>query len=311
MDNNNKKLLVIFPERNRTEHQKIIIPYIKKYLDLRNIKYKIIIVHQDNEIRFNKGILMNIGFKYAVNNNLDFDYICLHDIDMIPFSPILSDVLKNDTSFYYYKNDEPNYYYTDTIRRPFGTIYSTKLEKQFVHTPENQYDQLGGVVIMNRDVYEQINGFSNIFENWGQEDNNLTNRSRQKNINIDFNIDNNFVALDHTKSPVNHKNHKIFSDHCTGLTTLKITDKLPSFNNLKEQYYKINKIINVDDVTELYVDFPPINEKDNNVCVMSDNNMINYELINSDNLYMLTFLIISFMVLLLVAFLILMHIEQK
>ena len=76
------KLGVIVPYRNRYEHLQKFKKSIVKYLESKNIDFKIIIVEQDNAKLFNRGMLCNIGFIEAQKENCD--YIVIHDVDMIP-----------------------------------------------------------------------------------------------------------------------------------------------------------------------------------------------------------------------------------
>ena len=78
----NKKLGIIVPYRNREEHLKVFLKKMSQYLSARKINYEIIIVHQDDAKLFNRGMLLNIGFKIA--EELNCEYVVFHDIDMIP-----------------------------------------------------------------------------------------------------------------------------------------------------------------------------------------------------------------------------------
>ena len=79
MDN---RLGIIVPYRNRIEQLIVFNNLIQEYLDNTDIDYRIIIVQQDNAKLFNRGMLLNIGFKYA--KKMKCNYVVFHDIDMIP-----------------------------------------------------------------------------------------------------------------------------------------------------------------------------------------------------------------------------------
>lgn len=68
-------LAIIVPYRDREEHLKIFVPYMKMYLP----GDEIIIVEQADEKHFNRAKLLNIGFL-----NHKSDYYVFHDIDMLP-----------------------------------------------------------------------------------------------------------------------------------------------------------------------------------------------------------------------------------
>jgi hypothetical protein len=76
------KLGVIIPYRNRYEQLVTFKESITKYLESKNIDFELIIVEQDDAKLFNRGMLLNIGFKYALEHKCD--YVVFHDIDMIP-----------------------------------------------------------------------------------------------------------------------------------------------------------------------------------------------------------------------------------
>ena len=76
------KLGVIIPYRDRPDHLIIFKKSIINYLKNKNIDFELIIVEQDDAKTFNRGKLLNIGFKHA--QRLKCDYVIFHDIDMIP-----------------------------------------------------------------------------------------------------------------------------------------------------------------------------------------------------------------------------------
>ena len=76
------KLGVIIPYRNRYEHLEEFKTSIVQYLESKNINFEIIIVEQDDAKLFNRGMLLNIGFKEA--KDMGCDYVVFHDVDMIP-----------------------------------------------------------------------------------------------------------------------------------------------------------------------------------------------------------------------------------
>ena len=77
-----KKLAIIVPYRDRSTHLNTFISYMKSYL--KDYTYEIIVIEQADNQPFNRGKLLNIGAKYAIDNG--FDYLCFHDVDMIPIN---------------------------------------------------------------------------------------------------------------------------------------------------------------------------------------------------------------------------------
>jgi hypothetical protein len=173
------KLGVIVPYRNRYEHLQEFKKSIVKYLESKNIDFKIIIVEQDNAKLFNRGMLCNIGFIEAQKENCD--YIVIHDVDMIPV----------DVDYSY--SNVPVHLATDNI--PFESYF-------------------GGITLFPTDVFEKINGFSNLYWGWGFEDDDLRYRCVRKNVPF----------------------AKIINDTFT-------KEKLPIFNGVNA-YAKIPNVIN-------------------------------------------------------------------
>ena len=40
--------------------------------------------------RFNRGALINVGFKYSTTNVSECDYVAIHDVDLLPLNDNLS-----------------------------------------------------------------------------------------------------------------------------------------------------------------------------------------------------------------------------
>ena len=77
-----KKLGIIVPYRAREIHLETFKKKMTQYLNARKMNYEIIVVHQDDAKLFNRGMLLNIGFKIA--ESYECDYVVFHDVDMIP-----------------------------------------------------------------------------------------------------------------------------------------------------------------------------------------------------------------------------------
>jgi hypothetical protein len=156
----NKKLGVIVPYRDRESHLKIFQKRISRFLDNEKIPHEIIVVCQDNGKLFNRGMLLNIGFKYA--EKLNCDYVVFHDVDMIPMSV--------DYSYC----DKPIHLATELTNRDTGENSDDIFDEYF-----------GGVTMFPIDQFKQIDGYSNKYWGWGYEDNDLLLRSIKNNIPLD------------------------------------------------------------------------------------------------------------------------------
>jgi hypothetical protein len=152
------RLGVIVPYRNRYIQLVEFKSSIEKYLKGQGIDYRLIIVEQDDAKLFNRGKLLNIGFQEA--KKLKCDYVCFHDVDMLPS--------KVDYSY-----SENPVHLAHTLINYDGT-----------HKPIfEQY--FGGVTLFPIEIFEKINGYSNNYWGWGFEDDDLLWRCVNSNIPLD------------------------------------------------------------------------------------------------------------------------------
>jgi len=155
-----KKLGIIVPYRNRKEHLEIFKNEMSNFLDRRKYNYEIIIVNQDGAKLFNRGMLLNIGFKIA--QELNCDYVVFHDVDMIPH--------RADYSY----SDIPLHLATN-----FMKLNDDKKNQEFFD------EYFGGVTLFPMEHFIKIDGYSNKYWGWGYEDTDLLHRCRKHNIELD------------------------------------------------------------------------------------------------------------------------------
>jgi len=154
------KLGVIVPFRNRHEHLKEFLNCITDYLISKNIEYEIIVVHQDNGRLFNRGMLLNIGFKEAQSRKCD--YVVFHDVDMLPI--------------------DVDYSYSD---KPLHLATNFEIEEgEKERTTFDTY--FGGVTMFPTKDFEKINGYSNKYWGWGYEDDDLLLRCKYNSIDLNL-----------------------------------------------------------------------------------------------------------------------------
>jgi len=152
------RLGVIVPYRNRYIQLVEFKACIEKYFERQSIDYRLIVVEQDDAKLFNRGKLLNIGFQEA--KKLKCDYVCFHDVDMLPS--------KVDYSY-----SENPVHLAHTLINYHGT-----------HKPIfEQY--FGGVTLFPIEIFEKINGYSNNYWGWGFEDDDLLWRCVNSNIPLD------------------------------------------------------------------------------------------------------------------------------
>ena len=152
------KVAVIIPYRDREEHLKDFINCIAAY---KNKEYiDLFVIEQDNLDKFNRGLLLNIGFYLADREN-KYKYFIFHDVDSYPDNYLLDLYINCD------------------------------IIDKVVHfaSPHNKYkyqfnDFLGGVIGLSAEDFLKINGFPNNFFGWGGEDDAFYNRITNNNISV-------------------------------------------------------------------------------------------------------------------------------
>ena len=153
------KLGVVVPYRNRYEHLQEFKKSITEYLESKNIDFEVIVVEQDNAKLFNRGMLLNIGFKHA--KDLGCDYVVFHDVDMLPI--------------------DVDYSYSDVPLH-----LSTNFELEEGEKERTIFDEyFGGVTMFPVKMFEDIDGYSNKYWGWGYEDNDLLLRCKEKFIPLE------------------------------------------------------------------------------------------------------------------------------
>jgi len=156
----NKKLGIIVPYRNRPDQLKKLNATLTHRLKTQNIPFEIFVVNQDNAKLFNRGMLLNIGYRLA--KKAKCDYLVFHDVDMIPL----------DVDYSY--SEIPLHLSTEFVDR--RTLEKTK----------DIFDSyFGGVTLFPIQLFEKINGYSNKYWGWGFEDDDLLWRCFKKDVPLD------------------------------------------------------------------------------------------------------------------------------
>lgn len=139
--NKEHKLAIVVPFRDRFDELMLFVPHISKFLQLKSIDFKIFIINQIDEYRFNRASLINVGFLVSMS---ECDYMAMHDVDLLPL------------------NDQLDYSY------PQNGLYH--LSAPGIH-PEYDYKTfVGGILIVNKQDFIKTNGMSNRYFGWGKED---------------------------------------------------------------------------------------------------------------------------------------------
>jgi hypothetical protein len=165
------KLAIIVPYRDRATHLAAFVPHIRAYFERdkvdRGIDYTVHVVEQVGSASFNRGKLINVGFRLA---GPGFAYCVFHDVDYLP--------IWADYSF----ADRP-----------------TRLIWHGLRLREDYHGFFGAVVLVPAPLFERVNGFSNGYVGWGFEDTELLLRFRCCGIEVGFR-DGTYIGLPHEDS---------------------------------------------------------------------------------------------------------------
>ena len=123
---------------------------------LKDIEYEIFIIEQSDDKPFNRGKLLNVGYKSACDKGCD--YFVFHDVDMLP----------EDVDYSY--SNKPLHLATHLQEHDYETTF---------------FDYFGGVTMFTKEDFKTINGFSNEYWGWGFEDDDLLVRCIQSDLELD------------------------------------------------------------------------------------------------------------------------------
>jgi archaellum component FlaF (FlaF/FlaG flagellin family) len=156
LPSNLTKIAIIIPFRDsekskpRTKQLNRLVEYMNSYLAGYN--YKIFVIEQSaDERKFNRGQLLNIGFKLA--NAEGYNNFIFHDVDLLP-------------------SGELKEYYIHVMDKP---VHIAAVWDRYDSNP----NYFGGIVAFNRVIFDKINGFPNNFWGWGGEDDELLKRTKK------------------------------------------------------------------------------------------------------------------------------------
>lgn len=189
---NDKKLSIIIPYRDREQALSQLIPSLQNYVSKQVDNFEIIVIEQGNNKPFNKGLLNNVGFLQSSG-----DYVCFHDVDLLPEISDYSYPLK------------PSH------------ISSHCSQFNYINIPDRI---MGGVILFTKEHYQQVNGYSNEFNGWGKEDDDLYARCVKENLHPYKHPFGKFFSVPHAHRLSNPKeneyhaiNGKRFRDYESGV----------------------------------------------------------------------------------------------
>lgn len=139
------------PDKSRSRQGVEFLNIATRFYSNISPNIDIYIVTQGDNLKFNIGMLKNIGFQLACREK-DYDNFIFTDIDMIP-----------DHDLTPYIMHTPKTIMSLATR---GTRWGNKESRSF----------LGGMISVNKDVFKDMNGYPNNFYGWGGEDDALLDR---------------------------------------------------------------------------------------------------------------------------------------
>ena len=206
-------IIFIIPYRDRIQHRYFFNLYMKHILeDIDN--YEIYYAEQKDTMPFNRGAMKNIGF-IAMKEKYKEDYknitFVFNDIDCIPYKKNLLD----------YKTTK------GTIKHFYG-----------------HKNMLGGIVSINGEDFEKMNGFPNYWT-WGYEDNILGIRAKKNNIHIDYSVfykinDPNILHFYHGNKRIHDISLKI-QDNDNGLSIINTHNYTIDNDNINIENFTLEK----------------------------------------------------------------------
>lgn len=195
-----ESVAIIIPFRDREKHLRILLNNLHPVLYRQQLEYTVYIVEQVDTKPFNKGYLYNVGYIKAKENQ----HTCFvfHDVDLIP---------ENDHILY------------GCMKSPMHL--SRAIDK--FHYILSDLKLIGGVSAWKAKEFEKVNGWSNMFKNWGGEDDDMSYRIAANGLSI-FRYPNSiakYKMIKHKRTPVNTARHRMLEDSATrfkhdGLSTL-------------------------------------------------------------------------------------------
>mmetsp|Transcript_7047 Transcript_7047/g.13289 ORF Transcript_7047/g.13289 Transcript_7047/m.13289 type:complete len:482 (-) Transcript_7047:1194-2639(-) len=157
--------------QNRAKHLQQFVPYMHEFLQKQIkkgtlIDYHIYIVEQSNDNRkFNRGKLLNIGFDIARKNKCrnpsdpKHDVFIFHDVDLLP-------------------GDDLGSSYT---KFPTVPLHIARVWDRYSNNPK----YFGGIVSFSESDMKRINGYPNTFWGWGGEDDEMQKRCEKLGLSWD------------------------------------------------------------------------------------------------------------------------------
>ncbi|XP_022104366.1 uncharacterized protein LOC110986643 isoform X2 [Acanthaster planci] len=152
------KVAIIFPYRNRSYHLPIVLRYLTPMLQRQLLEFAFYSINQENNLAFNRAMLMNVGFVEALNFSR-WDCFIFHDVDHLPLSDFN----------YYGCSGMPRHFLSGADRWKYKLPYA------------NFFGAVTGFTTSN---ILKINGFPNVYWGWGGEDDEIWERVKEVGLPV-------------------------------------------------------------------------------------------------------------------------------
>ncbi|KAF8569457.1 hypothetical protein P879_06568 [Paragonimus westermani] len=172
---------IVIPIRNRWHQVPALLHTLIPLLRKQRVCYRIFLIEQADQGPFNRAKLFNVGFMEAADR-FEFRCVIFHDVDLVPINDL----------------------------NPYGCDEQT--DKYVVHLGVgldvrkfrlNYRSLIGGVLKMSNAHFVEVNGYSNLYWDWGQEDDDMEKRLTAKRIpyvHMNSSIAR-YMTMCHTKQP--------------------------------------------------------------------------------------------------------------
>ncbi|XP_076460967.1 beta-1,4-galactosyltransferase 7-like isoform X2 [Babylonia areolata] len=198
------KVAVLVPFRDRFEELMEFVPYLSIFLRQQSKPYKIFVLNQVDNYRFNRASLINVGY---LESKGECDHVAMHDVDLLPVNPEL---------LYRYPENGPYH-----------------LAAPHLHPMYHYKTFVGGILLVKNEDFEKLNGMSNRYWGWGREDDEFYVRMKKANLQISRpgNLTTGYRSFRHIHDKRRHPrdNYRYFNqrektkrlDRETGVATVK------------------------------------------------------------------------------------------
>lgn len=141
---------ILIPYRNREKHLMYFLHVLPKILIYQQIHFKIYVLNQADDLKFNRGSLFNMGIDLA-KKDYDWDCYYFHDVDRVPHDYYIDYRCSNDP-------DKP--------------VHLTQVRGEL----HNRSGRFGGISQVSAKLLLKMKGYSNFYWGWGGEDEDFASR---------------------------------------------------------------------------------------------------------------------------------------